>query len=81
MKLSDADPLEDSRVCAYVPLLSAGSSSLWLCGLGLDFLSLTSSLSFPAYQLRVCQPPAPVTNAEILTDDAELEIGKFRKNK
>ncbi|XP_058232392.1 CUB and sushi domain-containing protein 3 isoform X1 [Hemibagrus wyckioides] len=32
-------------------------------------------LHYHAYQLRVCQPPAPVANAEILTDDDELEIG------
>ncbi|XP_012500747.1 PREDICTED: CUB and sushi domain-containing protein 3, partial [Propithecus coquereli] len=27
------------------------------------------------YQLRVCQPPPPVPNAEILTEDDEFEIG------
>lgn len=31
---------------------------------------------FIAYQLRVCQPPPPVPNAEILTEDDEFEIGK-----
>lgn len=39
------------------------------------FLSVISCL-FLAYQLRVCQHPAPVANAEVLTDDDELEIGK-----
>lgn len=33
---------------------------------------------FIAYQLRVCQPPPPVPNAEILTEDDEFEIGKVR---
>uniref|UniRef100_A0A8D0VCL2 CUB and Sushi multiple domains 3 n=1 Tax=Sus scrofa TaxID=9823 RepID=A0A8D0VCL2_PIG len=33
-------------------------------------------LSYHAYQLRVCQPPPPVPNAEILTEDDEFEIGK-----
>lgn len=34
-------------------------------------------LSFPptGYQLRTCQPPPPVANATILTDDDEFEIG------
>ncbi|XP_076868457.1 CUB and sushi domain-containing protein 3 isoform X4 [Brachyhypopomus gauderio] len=32
-------------------------------------------LRYHAYQLRVCQHPPPVTNAEILADDDELEIG------
>uniref|UniRef100_A0A667I6B0 CUB and sushi domain-containing protein 3 n=1 Tax=Lynx canadensis TaxID=61383 RepID=A0A667I6B0_LYNCA len=32
-------------------------------------------LSYHAYQLRVCQPPPPVPNAEILTEDDEFEIG------
>lgn len=31
---------------------------------------------FPAaYQLRRCQPPPPVANATLLTDDDEFEIG------
>lgn len=34
---------------------------------------------FVAYQLRVCQPPPPVPNAEILTEDDEFEIGKVSK--
>lgn len=29
-----------------------------------------------AYQLRVCQPPPLVANAEILAEDDEFEIGK-----
>ncbi|XP_051826963.1 CUB and sushi domain-containing protein 3-like [Antechinus flavipes] len=33
-------------------------------------------LSYHAYQLRVCQPPPPIPNAEILTEDDEFEIGK-----
>uniref|UniRef100_A0A803T9B4 CUB and Sushi multiple domains 3 n=1 Tax=Anolis carolinensis TaxID=28377 RepID=A0A803T9B4_ANOCA len=32
-------------------------------------------LSYHAYQLRVCQAPAAVPNAEILTEDDEFEIG------
>ena len=28
-----------------------------------------------AYQLRVCQPPPEVPNADMLTEDGELEIG------
>lgn len=32
-------------------------------------------LSPTAYQLRTCQPPPPVANASILTDDDEFEIG------
>ncbi|XP_072548530.1 CUB and sushi domain-containing protein 3 isoform X2 [Salminus brasiliensis] len=32
-------------------------------------------LRYHAYQLRICQPPPPVANAEILTGDDELEIG------
>ncbi|KAG8524073.1 CUB and sushi domain-containing protein 3 [Galemys pyrenaicus] len=32
-------------------------------------------LSYHAYQLRVCQPPPSVPNAEILTEDDEFEIG------
>ncbi|XP_028834623.1 CUB and sushi domain-containing protein 3-like isoform X3 [Denticeps clupeoides] len=32
-------------------------------------------LSYHAYQLRVCQPPPDVANAEILTDDEEFQIG------
>ncbi|XP_063029445.1 CUB and sushi domain-containing protein 3 isoform X1 [Melospiza melodia melodia] len=32
-------------------------------------------LSYHAYQLRVCQPPANVPNAEILAEDDEFEIG------
>nr|DBA24038.1 TPA: hypothetical protein GDO54_011744 [Pyxicephalus adspersus] len=32
-------------------------------------------LSYHAYQLRICQPPAPVENAEILAEDDEFEIG------
>ncbi|KAM6972968.1 CUB and sushi domain-containing protein 3-like [Aplochiton taeniatus] len=32
-------------------------------------------LSYHAYQLRVCQPPPEVANAELLMEDGELEIG------
>ncbi|KAG9345033.1 hypothetical protein JZ751_009574 [Albula glossodonta] len=32
-------------------------------------------LRYYAYQLRVCQPPSAVANADILTDDDEFEIG------
>uniref|UniRef100_A0A8B9EFD0 CUB and Sushi multiple domains 3 n=1 Tax=Anser cygnoides TaxID=8845 RepID=A0A8B9EFD0_ANSCY len=32
-------------------------------------------LSYHAYQLRVCQPPTNIPNAEILTEDDEFEIG------
>lgn len=32
-------------------------------------------LSPTAYQLRTCQPPPPVANATILSDDDEFEIG------
>nr|XP_020453374.1 CUB and sushi domain-containing protein 3-like [Monopterus albus] len=32
-------------------------------------------LSYHAYQLRVCQPPSEVPNADILMEDGELEIG------
>uniref|UniRef100_A0A8C2WGD8 CUB and Sushi multiple domains 3 n=1 Tax=Cyclopterus lumpus TaxID=8103 RepID=A0A8C2WGD8_CYCLU len=32
-------------------------------------------LSYHAYQLRVCQPPPEVTNADMLMEDGELEIG------
>lgn len=37
--------------------------------------SLTSVVFSTAYQLRTCQPPPPVANATILTDDDEFEIG------
>lgn len=33
---------------------------------------------FIAYQLRVCQPPANVPNAEILVEDDEFEIGNIK---
>lgn len=29
-----------------------------------------------AYQLRVCQPPPEVANADMLMEDGELEIGE-----
>ncbi|XP_061076047.1 LOW QUALITY PROTEIN: CUB and sushi domain-containing protein 3-like [Conger conger] len=32
-------------------------------------------LCYHAYQLRVCQPPSAVANADVLTDDDEFEIG------
>uniref|UniRef100_A0A671XBF2 CUB and Sushi multiple domains 3 n=1 Tax=Sparus aurata TaxID=8175 RepID=A0A671XBF2_SPAAU len=32
-------------------------------------------LHYYAYQLRTCQPPPPVANATVLTDDDEFEIG------
>ncbi|KAF3833948.1 hypothetical protein F7725_025152 [Dissostichus mawsoni] len=32
-------------------------------------------LSYHAYQLRVCQPPPEVPNADMLMEDGELEIG------
>ncbi|MEQ2158244.1 CUB and sushi domain-containing protein 3, partial [Goodea atripinnis] len=32
-------------------------------------------LSYHAYQLRVCQPPPEVPNADMLIEDGELEIG------
>lgn len=35
---------------------------------------------FIAYQLRVCQPPANIPNAEMLAEDDEFEIGNI-KNK
>lgn len=30
-----------------------------------------------AYQLRVCQPPPEVANADALMEDTEFEIGKM----
>lgn len=30
-----------------------------------------------AYQLRVCQPPPEVPNADMLMEDGELEIGEL----
>ncbi|GAB0181752.1 CUB and sushi domain-containing protein 3 [Grus japonensis] len=33
-------------------------------------------LSYHAYQLRVCQPPTNIPNAEILTEDDEFEIAQ-----
>lgn len=41
--------------------------------------SLTSSAMsvLLAYQLRVCQPPPEVPNADILMEDGELEIGEL----
>lgn len=36
---------------------------------------------FVAYQLRVCQPPTNIPNAEILTEDDEFEIGNMTENK
>lgn len=46
------------------------------------FLSLFSFLScalsvLQAYQLRVCQPPPEVPNADMLMEDGELEIGEL----
>ncbi|OXB61989.1 hypothetical protein ASZ78_005406, partial [Callipepla squamata] len=38
-------------------------------------------LSYHAYQLRVCQPPTNIPNAEILTEDDEFEIGNVKENK
>ncbi|XP_077382387.1 CUB and sushi domain-containing protein 3-like isoform X4 [Festucalex cinctus] len=32
-------------------------------------------LNYYAYQLRTCQPPTPVANATVLTDDNHFEIG------
>uniref|UniRef100_A0AAQ4P1M7 CUB and Sushi multiple domains 3a n=1 Tax=Gasterosteus aculeatus aculeatus TaxID=481459 RepID=A0AAQ4P1M7_GASAC len=32
-------------------------------------------LSYHAYQLRICQPPPEVANADMLVEDGELEIG------
>lgn len=37
--------------------------------------SLTCAVFPAAYQLRTCQPPPPVANATLLTDDDEFEIG------
>ncbi|EMP25344.1 CUB and sushi domain-containing protein 3 [Chelonia mydas] len=34
-------------------------------------------LSYHAYQLRVCQPPPTIPNAEILTEDDEFEIALY----
>uniref|UniRef100_A0A3Q2QHC0 CUB and Sushi multiple domains 3 n=1 Tax=Fundulus heteroclitus TaxID=8078 RepID=A0A3Q2QHC0_FUNHE len=34
-------------------------------------------LSYHAYQLRVCQPPPEVPNADMLMEDGELEIGEL----
>lgn len=36
---------------------------------------------FIAYQLRVCQPPTNIPNAEILTEDDEFEIGNVKEDK
>lgn len=36
---------------------------------------LTFAVFPAAYQLRTCQPPPPVANATLLTDDDEFEIG------
>lgn len=39
---------------------------------------LLSAVSvLPAYQLRVCQPPPEVPNADTLMEDGELEIGEL----
>uniref|UniRef100_H2LDN6 CUB and Sushi multiple domains 3 n=1 Tax=Oryzias latipes TaxID=8090 RepID=H2LDN6_ORYLA len=38
-------------------------------------------LSYHAYQLRVCQPPPEVPNADILMEDGELEIGDIIRYK
>lgn len=48
-------------------------------------IKLPSLLSFPtsavsvlqAYQLRVCQPPPEVPNADMLMENGELEIGEL----
>lgn len=36
---------------------------------------------FIAYQLRVCQPPTNIPNAEILAEDDEFEIGNVKEDK
>ncbi|XP_029701072.1 CUB and sushi domain-containing protein 3 isoform X7 [Takifugu rubripes] len=38
-------------------------------------------LSYHAYQLRVCQPPPEVPNADMLMEDGELEIGDIIRYK
>lgn len=38
-------------------------------------LPMLTFVSPTAYQLRTCQPPPPVANATVLTDDDEFEIG------
>ncbi|KAM9738006.1 CUB and sushi domain-containing protein 3 isoform 2-T2 [Menidia menidia] len=38
-------------------------------------------LSYHAYQLRVCQPPPEVANADMLMEDGELEIGDIIRYK
>lgn len=40
-----------------------------------EFSVFVFFLSPTAYQLRTCQPPPPVANAIVLTDDDEFEIG------
>lgn len=42
----------------------------------LNVTCLAHLLPSAAYQLRVCQPPPLVANAEILAEDDEFEIGK-----
>lgn len=42
----------------------------------LNITFLPHLVPFAAYQLRVCQPPPRVANAEILAEDDEFEIGK-----
>lgn len=46
----------------------------------LNITFLTHLVPFAAYQLRVCQPPPRVANAEILAEDDEFEIGKTEEH-
>lgn len=53
----------------FISAFKCARSAHSVAGLSLFVLSPT------AYQLRTCQPPPPVANATILTEDDEFEIG------